>query len=145
MSCPQTLEFDSGAPEVVAALSPHDRCGLVLASGRFTGSEVALLDLHRCDLVVISACDGAIGSRLAVQGRASLQNAFLQAGARTVIAARWPVDDAWTARFMEVFYEHYVERGRPAAESLRVARDVLRRQRASVKDWAGWVLVGEPR
>ena len=130
--------------EVVAALSPHDRCGLVLADGRFTGSEVAVLPLEGCDLAVISACDTASGPRLPGQSRASLQRALQMAGVRSVIAARWAVNDAWATRLMEVFYEQYFVHGRRADDALWAAKDVLRRERAPRMETAAWVLVGAP-
>ena len=65
-------------------------------------------DIHRLripsDLVVLSACRTARGRVLAGEGVQSLARAFLHAGARSVVASLWNVNDEGTASLMESFY-----------------------------------------
>jgi CHAT domain-containing protein len=72
--------------------------------GILTAEEVAGLDLHGTEQVVLSACDTALGKMEPGQGVLGLQRAFHTAGARTMIASLWKVDDAATSLLMEEYY-----------------------------------------
>lgn len=61
----------------------------------------ATLDL---DLVTLSGCDTGRLARLEGEDFVGLVQAFLQAGARAVVASGWPVEDAAAADFMAAFY-----------------------------------------
>ncbi len=79
------------------------------------------------DLVVLSACDTALGGELAGEGVVGLTRAFQYAGARTVLASLWGVSDASTAALMSRFYAGLAT-GLPADEALRAAMlELLRR------------------
>lgn len=95
-------------------------------------------------LVVLSSCESAKGRVLSGEGVQGLTSAFLAAGARAVVATLWPVDDAVTARFMEIFYTE-LARGRTAAEAVAQAQAVLRHDSLTAHPfyWAGFVLVGD--
>ena len=67
-------------------------------------SEIAELDLSRCRLVVLSACRTFDGPRRPMEAGTSLAHVFLSAGARSVIASHWNVDDESTAELMKAFY-----------------------------------------
>ena len=56
----------------------------------------------------------------------------------------WKVDDAATRRLMELFYTNLWVEEMPKAEALWEAKKVLREEGAPVRDWAGWVLTGDP-
>jgi hypothetical protein len=81
--------------------SPLDS-GVVLADGVLTARDILRTRL-RADLLVLSACEtgsaGALGGELA-----GLAQAFLQAGARSLVASLWKVDDAATATLMSAFH-----------------------------------------
>ena len=68
-------------------------------------------------LVVLSACETALGKRLDGEGMMGLSRAFLAAGASGVVATLWSVDDAATAHFMKVFYGMYYD----ALQGIRVS------------------------
>jgi len=57
------------------------------------------------DLVVLSACDTAVGKEVKGEGLMSLTNGFLQVGAKAVISSRWKVDDNASLQLMDNFYE----------------------------------------
>ncbi|MEM8930715.1 MAG: CHAT domain-containing protein [Acidobacteriota bacterium] len=73
------------------------------------------------DLVVLSACDSAVGESMAGEGLQSLSQAFQLVGARSVVASRWSVHDHATATLMVRFYRH-LRAGRSKDEALRQAQ-----------------------
>ena len=81
------------------------------------------------DLVVLSACETGSGQELGGEGLFSLSRAFLYAGARSVLASSWAVNDASTAELMTRFYT-YLKSGRPKDDALRAAQIDLIRGRA---------------
>ncbi len=96
------------------------------------------------DLVVLAACETGLLDREPGPAVHSLGTAFLHAGARSVLASLWNVDDERTAELMTAFYRSLAT-GRSKAEALRSAKlGLLRRSRsAPPRHWAGFVLVGE--
>jgi len=96
------------------------------------------------DLVTLSACQTGLGRELAGEGLLGLTWAFQYAGARSVLASLWEVDDASTAELMRRFYGH-LGRGLSKAEALRLAQvELLRRPSTSAPFfWAAFQLMGE--
>ena len=80
-----------------------------------TGIEVAQLDLSGVELVTLSACDTAGGDRTAGEGIVGLISGFQTAGAQSVVASLWPVDDRAARLLMEDFIGRLAERGTAAA------------------------------
>src|SRR5205814_10361889 len=56
------------------------------------------------DLVVLSACQTALGKDVRGEGLVGLTRGFMYAGAARVVACLWKVDDRATAEFMNGFY-----------------------------------------
>jgi CHAT domain-containing protein len=96
------------------------------------------------DLVVLSGCRTARGSHLEGEGPLGLARGFLVAGARSVVASLWDVDDAATARLMDAFYDSLAA-GLSKAEALRRARREIRGVQAtsSARYWAPFVIIGD--
>jgi len=94
--------------------------------------QIAELHLPRAPLVVLSAC-GSAGDRLCpAEGPLGLIRAFAEAGASSVVAARWAVDDSVTARLMTLFYRALVAgRDDPAAALASAKRAMLAAARGS--------------
>ena len=118
--------------------------------GRLSVHEIFGLRLA-ADLVVLSACETALGSGALADvppgdDWVGLTRAFLHAGAADVIATLWSVDDRSSAVLMERFYERYALAAGPA-ESLAQAQRRLLREPATAHPfhWAGVVLVGRGR
>jgi CHAT domain-containing protein len=101
-----------------------------------TGEKLAIpdietwLNLRDVDLVVLSACDTALGGP-GLNGRevAGTGYYFLKGGAKTVMASLWRIDDLSTRLLMEQFYKSLAQ-GTPTspvmkAEALRQAQLAL--------------------
>ncbi len=102
--------------------------GLIdFGSAVMTAEEIAGLDLSACDLAVLSACETGRGSVAGGEGVLGLQRAFHQAGARTVVASLWRVDDQATAALMALFYDGLWRQDKPPIEALRDAQLMLYR------------------
>jgi CHAT domain-containing protein len=123
-----------------------ERTELVLSGG-----SLRLRDIYNmrvpARLVVLSACQTALGKEMKREGLLGLARAFQQAGVPRVVASLWKVDDRATAELMKEFYVGMLRDGRPAAEALREAQ---RRLAAKARwqhpyFWAGFVLQGEWR
>jgi hypothetical protein len=96
-------------------------------------------------LVVLSSCESAGGRARVGEGVAGLTTAFLVAGAPSVVATLWPVDDRVTVHLMDRFYAGLAA-GKGASDALQAAQEELRAQAETAHPfyWAGFVLVGEP-
>lgn len=121
-------------------------------NGLLTASEVGWLDLTGCELVVLSACETALGEARAGEGMLSLQRAFHNAGAAAVIASLWKVPDDATAELMRNFYTRLWVDGEPKGAALRGAQlDLIRKNRietgsdARPVTWGAFVLSGDWR
>ena len=151
------------APKAATGLVPGLLSGLVCAganepvgagtrdNGLLTASEVSWLDLSGCELIVLSACETALGESRSGEGMISLQSAFHQAGARAVIASLWRVPDDATAELMKNFYTRLWVRGERKGAALRGAKlDMIRKNRetrgsALPATWGAFVLSGDWR
>jgi CHAT domain-containing protein len=99
------------------------------------------------DLVVLSACQTALGREIRGEGLVGLTRGFMYAGARAVVASLWQVDDESTAELMKRFYRGMLKEKRRPADALRKAQLELSRDRrwSAPFYWAGFVLQGEWR
>jgi CHAT domain-containing protein len=99
------------------------------------------------DLVVLSACQTALGKDVRGEGLVGLTRGFMYAGAPRVVASLWQVDDAATADFMREFYSAMLTEGKRPAEALRVAQLRMSKQTqwSSPYYWAAFTLQGEWR
>lgn len=94
------------------------------------------------ELLVLSACQTAIGDKLAILGMAGFA---VQSGARATIASLWGVNDDATAQQMTFFYEALAQSEVSKAEALRQAQlktIALGGDYAKPFYWAPFVLIG---
>jgi len=96
------------------------------------------------ELVVLSGCETAMGKRLTGEGITGLTQNFLQAGAASVAASLWKVEDRATAEFMRLFHLE-LRRGRAPAAALRLARTQLAARFEHPFYWAAFILIGGSR
>lgn len=116
----------------------------ITAIGLLTAQEVEKLDLRCTQLVVISACESAVGSATAWQGLYGLRRAFFAAGAESLVATLWEVKDEVTAELMSEFYDHLVQ-GKECSEALQLAKLTVKNCWPSPVVWGAFVLIGNPR
>jgi len=99
------------------------------------------------DLVVLSACQTALGKEVRGEGLMGLTRGFMYAGAPRVVASLWRVDDRATAELMKRFYERMLKEGLRPAAALRGAQvSMLKEKRWSAPHyWAAFTIQGEWR
>jgi CHAT domain-containing protein len=146
---------------LAANADPFLRCGLVFSGvdrywttgrpdpggqdGFLSGSEIARLDLHRVQLVTLSACETGLGDLTGDEGNWGLPRAFKLAGAQHLLVSLWPVSPAVTSRLLSLFYANWL-RGMPLSDALRSAEQTLQQNNGkphplSPYRWAGFVLI----
>jgi CHAT domain-containing protein/Tfp pilus assembly protein PilF len=129
--------------------------GLVLSRvddrGNPMDGYVRLHDIYNlhlaADLVVLSACQSALGKEFRGEGLVGLARAFMYAGVPRVIGSLWEVSDRATAELMKAFYAGMLQRHLRPAAALRAAQLELARDPrwSSPYYWAGFVLQGDWR
>ena len=93
------------------------------------------------ELLVLSACETALGNRRAALGLAGIA---VRAGARSTLASLWRVDDNATFEMMEEFYQD-LQQAPSKAIALQQAQQNLLRDHPEFEHpfyWAPFVLVG---
>jgi CHAT domain-containing protein len=97
------------------------------------------------ELVVLSACETALGKEVKGEGFMSMVRGFMYSGTPRVLASLWKVDDEATAELMKEFYKHLLENGLSPAAALRQAQitQSQKKSRQSPYYWAGFQLQGE--
>ena len=127
--------------------------GIVLSQvdggGQPVNGVVRLQDIYAmnlsADAVVLSACDTGIGKEVKGEGLMSLNNAFLQTGAKTVVSTLWKVDDYAARELMKNFYSELASGKVSTSEALRRAQIKLRQnpQYQSPFYWAAFTIEGD--
>lgn len=135
--------------------NPMFRSGLVLAGGNrawkgaqvepekedgiLTAYEIAQMDLSNTNLVVLSACETALGDIQGNEGVIGLQRAFKMAGVKQIIMSLWQVPDKQTMQLMNLFYKNWLG-GQTTRQALRNAQLKLKETYPPYY-WAAFVLV----
>ena len=112
-------------------------------NGLLTAEEVCCMSLLDTDLVVLSACETGIGDLQMGEGILGLRWAFSVAGARTLVASLWQVDDDATCALMIEFYRQ-LRAPQPVDSALRAAQQSLRPQWPDPYFWGAFVCQGDP-
>jgi CHAT domain-containing protein len=155
-ACQSALIAQGGGDGEALGMNPMLLSGLALAGandggmgggdGIWTAEEIANLSLAGTELVVLSACDTALGTIEAGEGVLGLRRAFSLSGAKTTVMSLWPVDDVATAWLMNSLYEALP--GTPAPDALRQAQlALLEHNRAEFGEalpetWAAFIVSG---
>jgi CHAT domain-containing protein len=106
--------------------------------------DIYQLDLN-AELVVLSACDSALGKEIRGEGLVGLTHGFMYAGAERVLASLRHIDDKSTAELFAGFYTKLLREGARPAAALRAAQLTLAHStsRSAPFYWAPFVLQGE--
>lgn len=127
----------------------HNECGDISKyiemrsddDGILLSSEIAQMDLANTDLVVLSACETALGN-VKSEGVYGLQRAFKLAGVNSLIMSLWKVDDDATQILMTYFYQNYLN-GMSKREALLSAQNKVRNTPGfeDPYNWAAFILL----
>ena len=79
------------------------------------------MNLSNTELVVLSACDTALGKVLTGEGVFGLLRSFVLAGAKALVMSLWKVPDEQTKELLINFYRNMLA-GKPSAAALREAQ-----------------------
>lgn len=130
-----------------------EHSGILLSTVDDQGKElkgfIGLQDVYSLrapvDLVVLSACRTGLGKEIRGEGLVGLTRGFMYAGATTVVASLWKVDDEATAELMKHFYTEMLQNRKTPDEALRLAQNRIRQmpQWTAPHYWAGFTLQGE--
>jgi tetratricopeptide (TPR) repeat protein len=103
---------------------------LMLVSGEnaepvLTAEALGSMHLRGCRIAVLAACNTTATDPDQIEELTDLRNAMLLAGAHTVVASSWDVDDRSTQALMVAFYKLLVA-GRTPAQALGFAQQAVR-------------------
>jgi CHAT domain-containing protein len=122
-----------------------DRSALLFAPSNGDDGHLAARDIRQlrlnADLVTLSACETGVGP-VGVSGIESLDAAFIEAGASSVVSTLWDLQDRSGDTFMKAFYKHLKRESK--ADALRDAKLDLLHAGSGPYYWAGYELVGDP-
>jgi CHAT domain-containing protein len=131
-----------------ADLDYPDRSALIFApepSGKDDGMlqvrEIRGLHL-KAKLVTLSACDTGVGP-VGEDGVNNLVNAFIEAGADSVVSTLWELEDRSTESLMSIFYSQLAHETRKV-DALRSAQLELVKEKLPPYFWASFQIVGDP-
>ncbi len=124
-------------------LSQHCVIPPGIDDGILTAQEIANIDLEGIDLVVLSACQSALGI-INNEGVYGLQRGFKKAGANTILMSLDKVDDEATKILMVEFYRNLMD-GKTKHQSLKDAQKFLRQVDNGKYDnpeyWASFIML----
>ena len=90
--------------------------------------------------MTLSACETGLGKIASGDDVIGLTRGFLYAGARSIVASLWEVDDAATAQLMEAFYRNLGHGDK--REALRLAQIETRARYPQPWYWAAFNVLG---
>lgn len=107
--------------------------------GIVTAYEIAQMDLSNAELVILDACESALGNVYGSEGVFGLQRAFKIAGANKVMMSLWKVPEKETNELMLDFYRRW-QLGKPVYIALREAQQEMRKKNLPPYYWAGFIV-----
>lgn len=131
-----TWSYSKGPQDVTKYLElDSDKDGILLSA------EISGMDLSNTDLVVLSACETALGN-VTSEGVYGLQRAFKLAGVNSIIMSLWKVDDDATQLLMTTFYKYYLK-GMSKRNALLAAQKLVKNTPGfeDPYNWAAFILL----
>lgn len=112
-----------------------------IEDGILTAYEVSNMYLPNTKLVVLSACETALGDIQGSEGVYGLQRAFKMAGVQNLVMSLWKVPDEETAEFMQEFYKNMFNKKTISDAFYHAQTTMKNKYRNEPYKWAAWVLV----
>ncbi|MBR07814.1 MAG: hypothetical protein CMP48_09005 [Rickettsiales bacterium] len=109
--------------------------------GILSAYEASNLHLQDTRLVVLSACETALGDIQSGEGVYGLQRAMMVAGAKNLITSMTKVDDEATQYLMTLFYQEFIKTN-DVTRSLEWAQIKLREKYPDPRIWGAFLLTG---
>ena len=122
---------------------------LIDENGKNRDGFLRLSDIYNmklsANLVVMSACETALGKDINGEGIVGLTRGFMFAGAQSIVASLWKVDDRATADLMAEFYRKMLKDGMSPASSLRASQIAMIRSKSLSNPyyWAAFTIQGD--
>lgn len=153
---PSMLYMNKVSQRDIIVQNPLLRSGLILAGankvwrgdsisinkedGVLTAQEISQTNLTNTELVVLSACETALGDINGSEGVFGLQRAFKMAGVKSLIVSLWKVPDKETSQMMQAFYYYWLN-GMTKYDAFKKAQNEIRIIRPDPYYWAAFVLI----
>ena len=127
-------------------LAPDQSCSPVMNPDSYLLTQRDIQSISvQARLVVLCCCYTGQG-KVSSEGVVGITRSFLAAGARSVLATLWPIDDMATKGFMEKFYNELCKET-PVCEALRRAKNFFcehkKKEYQSTRIWAPFTIYGE--
>ena len=141
-SPPRHAHSPAGTEPLVLSAAESKRVASQLPQDPFLRASEIVNRRTSVRLVVLSACESALGRATLAEGVLGIASSFVSAGSRAVVGSLWEVDDRTTAELMRRFYRELAS-GKTTAAALQSARLAMRRDRPAPFFWAGFVVIGD--
>jgi CHAT domain-containing protein len=133
--------------------SRPESSGIVLALYDAGGKPVpdffmGLRDVYHlrlfADLVVLSACESALGKEVKGEGIVGLTRGFMYAGSKRVVSSLWEVDEFQTSDLMALLYQNLLEQHMTVPSALQAAQVFMwQKRKLPPYYWAAFHMQGE--
>jgi CHAT domain-containing protein len=110
-----------------------------IEDGVLTAREISRMDLRGTDLVVLSACETALGE-VSSEGVFGLQRSFKQAGVRTLVMSLWEVSDQATKYMMTEFYSNLLS-GKDKRTAFLAAKRQCKEKFPEPQYWGAFIML----
>lgn len=147
---------DSAETQSTVADNPMFRSGIIMANanrvwsgsapiegkedGIVTAYEIAGLDLSNTELVVLAACETALGDIKGAEGVFGLQRGFKLAGVQNMLLSLWSLPLPETIQLTKSFYPQKLSNGTSIYQAFKSAQLGIRKNNPPY-NWAGMVLI----
>ena len=108
--------------------------------GILTAYEIMNLELSNVEMIVLSACETALGEISSGEGIYGLQRAFFVGGAKNLIMSLWKVDDQATKELMTTFYKEYLKKGDKRAAFISTQQKIKKKYKSPIY-WGAFVML----